>query len=125
MIVSLPFLSFNLSEGEEEDNMDHDAKDVAVAAAAAAAANNEDDNGAIMPPKVKPMAAAATKTVEKKIKKADEIALLPAPNLLNFRAFPIEAEDPIIVSYHAIGKHDYANVVFRVNRIIEYGEYKV
>jgi hypothetical protein len=34
-------------------------------------------------------------------------------------------EDPLIVSYHPPGKHDYANVVFRVNGTIEYAEYEV
>ncbi len=124
MIVSLTFLSFNLSEGEEEGDTDHDAEDVA-AAAAADDADNEDNNGATIPPKVKPVAAAATKTAEKKTRKADDIALLPAPKLPDIRTFSIEAEDPLTVSYYPIGKHDYTNVVFRVNGTIAYGEYEV
>jgi hypothetical protein len=124
--VSLRFLSFNLSEGEEEDNMDHNAKYVAAAAAAANNDNEDkDNNGTTMPPKVKPMAAAATKTAKKKTKKADEIALLPAPKLSNIRTFSIEVEDPLTVSYYATGKHDYANIVSHVNGTIEYIEYKI
>jgi hypothetical protein len=74
-----------------------------------------DNDNATMPPKVKPVAVAASKTVKKKTKKADEIALRPAPMLPNIRTFSIEAEDPLTVSYFATGKHDYTNVVFRVN----------
>jgi hypothetical protein len=39
LIVSLTFPSLVISEGEEKDDADHDAKDVA-----AAAANDEDDD---------------------------------------------------------------------------------
>ncbi len=78
-----------------------------------------------MPPKVKPAAAAASKTAKKKTKEADEIAHLHAPKLPNFRTISIEAEDPLTISYYAIGKHDYTDVVFRVNKTMEYGEYKV
>ncbi len=87
--MTLTFLSFNLLEGEEGDNTDNNAEDV-VTAADKDDDNNDDDNnnnnnnnnnGATMPPKVKPKAAGATKTAEKKTKKADEIALLPAPNV--------------------------------------------
>ncbi len=103
--------------------MNHDAKDIA-------AANNgnnnnddgDDDNEAAMPPKMKPVAAAASKPAKKNAKKAEEIAHLPAPGL---RTYSVEAGDPFTVSYYTSGKHDYADVVFRVNRTMEYGEYKV
>jgi hypothetical protein len=78
-----------------------------------------------MPPKVKPMAAAATKTAKKKTKKADEITHLPAPKLPEIRTFSIEAEDPLTISYYATGKHNYANMVIRVNGTMEQSEYKV
>ncbi len=48
------------------------------------------------PPEVKPMAAAATKTAEKKTKKADEITNLPAPKLPKIRACLIKAVDPLL-----------------------------
>jgi hypothetical protein len=41
------------------------------------------------------------------------------------RTFSIKAENPFTISYYANGKHNYANVVFRVNRTREYGEYKI
>jgi hypothetical protein len=34
-------------------------------------------------------------------------------------------EDPVTVSYYAKGAHNYTNVVFRVNGMIDYGEYEV
>ncbi len=78
-----------------------------------------------MSPKLKPLTAAASKTAEKKTKKADEIALLSAPKLTNIRTYSIRAEDPFTISYYATGKHDYADVVIRVNGMMEYSEYKV
>jgi hypothetical protein len=78
-----------------------------------------------MPPKVKPVTTAASKTAKKKTKKADGIALLPAPKLPNIRTYSIEAEDPFAISYYANGKHNYSNVVIRVNGTMEYGEYEV
>jgi hypothetical protein len=75
LIVSHIFPSLVLSEGKEEDDMDYNAKDVA----AAAGDDNKDDEvngGTSMPPKMKPMAAAATKTVKKTPEKADEITHL-------------------------------------------------
>jgi hypothetical protein len=127
--VSLTFPSLVISEGEEEDNKDHDAEDVAATADVNDDVeendSNDNDNDATMPPKVKPMTVAALKTAEKKTKKADEITLLPAPKLPNIRTYSIEAEDPFTISYYANGKHDYADVVIRVNRTMEYGEYKV
>ena len=45
-----------------------------------------------MLPKVKPVTAAASKTAKKKTKKADGIALLPAPKLPNIRTYSIKAE---------------------------------
>ncbi len=35
------------------------------------------------------------------------------------------AEDPFTISYYTNGKHDYANIVIRVNETMEYGEYRV
>jgi hypothetical protein len=115
--------SLIISEGEENNNEDHNAKDVA---ATANVDNDEEENDdedhvnddATMPPKVKPVTAAASKTAEKK-KKADEIALLPAPKLPDIRTYSIEAEDPFTISYYANGKHDYTNVVIRVNGTME------
>jgi hypothetical protein len=78
-----------------------------------------------MPPKVKPMTAAASKTAEKKTKKADEITLLPAPKLPNIRTYSIEVKDPFTISYYANSKHNYANVVICVNGTMEYSEYEV
>jgi hypothetical protein len=78
-----------------------------------------------MPPKVKPVTKAASKTAKKKIKKADEIALLPAPKLPDIRTYSIKAEDPFTVSYYTNCKHDYANVVIHVNGTMEYSEYEV
>jgi hypothetical protein len=124
LIASHTFLSLILSEGEEEDNADHNAKYVATTADDDND-NDEDNDGTSMPPKVKPMATAATKTSKKKTKKADEIAHLPAPKLPKIRTFSIKAEDPLTVSYYATGKHDYANVVIHVSGMMEYGEYKV
>ena len=72
--------------------------------------------------KAQPVAAAASKPAKKKAKKAEEITHLPAPDI---RTYSIEAGDPFTVSYYASGKHDYADVVFRVNGTMEYGEYEV
>jgi hypothetical protein len=87
--------------------------------------DNNDNNGGTMLPTVKPVAVAAMKTTDKKTKKADEIALLPTPKLPDIRIFSIEGEVPLTISNYATSKHDYANVVFHVNRTIEYGEYEV
>ncbi len=116
--MSHTFPSFVLSEGEEEDYVDHDAKDVA-AAADDDDNDNEENNGTSMPPKVKPVVVAATKTAKKKPKKADEIHLL-APKLPKSGAFSIEVEDPLTISYYATSKHNYANVVIHVNGTVEY-----
>ncbi len=133
--MSLTFPSLVISEGEEEDDLDHDAEDVAATAAVDdnEEENNDDDDDdnddndddETMPPKVKPVTAAASKTAKKKTKKADEIALLPAPKLPDIRTYSIKAEDPFTISYYANGKHDYADIVIRVNRTMEYGEYEV
>jgi hypothetical protein len=66
--VSHTFPSLILSECEEEDIADHNAKDVA---APANDDNNdkEDNNGTSMPPKMKPVATAVMKTAQKKTKK--------------------------------------------------------
>ncbi len=124
LIVSHIFPSLVLSEGEEEDNADHNAKDIA---AAAKDDNNDDKNndGTITPPKVKPVAAAAMKTAVIKPKKDHEIKHLPAPKLPEITNFSINAEDPLNVSYYANSKHNYADVVFRVNRTMGCCEYKV
>jgi hypothetical protein len=124
--VSHTFPSLVLSEGEEEDDANHNAEDVTAAADNNDNDDNDNDNDSTsMPPKVKPMATAATKTAKKKTKKADEITHLPARKLPNIRTFSIKVEDPLTISYYAKGKHDYTNVVFCVNGTIEYGEYKV
>ncbi len=131
MIVSLTFPSLVISEGEEEDDKDHVAEDIAATADVDddEEENDDDDDDdnddATMPPKVKPLTAAASKTAEKKTKKADEIALLPAPKLPDIRTYSIEAGDLFTVSYYANGKHDYADAVIRVNRTMGYGKYKV
>ncbi len=115
--MSQTFLFLVHSEGEEEDNADHDAKDIAAAADNDNDDNDKDNDGTSMPPKVKPVAVAAMKTAKKQTKKADEITHLPAPKLPNIRIFSIEAEDPLTVSYYyyATGMHDYADVVFHMN----------
>jgi hypothetical protein len=127
--VSLIFPSLVNSEGEEEDGVDHNAKDIAATANVnddeEENDNDDDDDNATMPPKVKPMTAAALKTAKKKTKKANEIALLPAPKLPDIGTYSIKAEDTFTISYYANGKHNYANVVIRVNRTMEYGKYKV
>jgi hypothetical protein len=76
LIVSLTFPFLVISEGKEEDNTDHDAKDIAATADVNDDEeenndNNNDDNddnnnNSTMPPKVKPMTAAALKTAKKK-----------------------------------------------------------
>ncbi len=125
LILSLTFPSLVISEGEEEDNVDHNAKDAAATTNDDDDDNNDDNNNTTMPPKVKPVTVAASKTAKKKTKKADEIALLPAPKLPNFRTYSIEAEDPLTVSYFANGKHNYTDLVICVNRMMEYDEYEV
>jgi hypothetical protein len=126
-IVSHIFPSLIFSEGEEE--VDHDNKDNAVNDAEDTANNdngvdndNEDDKTIILP-KEKP--AAAKKTAAKKQNKDDEIMHLPAPKLPTISNFSIKAEDPFTVSYYADGMNNYANVVFHVNKTMEYGEYEV
>ncbi len=149
--MSLTSPSLVISEGEEEDNEDHNAEDVAATADIDDKEeendddddndddnddddnyngdddndNNDDDDNATMPPKVKPVTMAASKTAKKKAKKADEIALFPAPKLPNIRTYSIKAEDPFTISYYTNGKHDYANAVICVNGTMEYGEYEV
>ncbi len=39
--------------------------------------------------------------------------------------FSIKAEDPLTVLYYANSAHNFADVVFHVNRTMEYGDYKV
>ncbi len=124
LIVSHIFPSLVLSEGEEEDDADHNAKDIA-AAADNDDNDDEDNDGTTMPPKVKPMAMAAMKTAKKKPKKADEITHLPAPKLPEIWTFSINAEKPLTVFYYATGKHNYADVVIHVNGTMEYSECKV
>jgi hypothetical protein len=119
--LSLTFPSLVTSDGEEGNDADHDAKDIA-AAKNDNDDNDDDDNDATMPPKAKPVTTAASKPAKKKAKKAEEITHLPAPDI---RTYSIEAGDPFTVSYYASGKHDYADVVFRVNGTMEYGEYEV
>jgi hypothetical protein len=70
-------------------------------------------------------ATASTKTAEKNPKQDDEIKHLPAPKLPKITNFSIDAEDPLTVSYYASSMHNYANVVFHVNGMMEYHEYKV
>jgi hypothetical protein len=113
------------SDDKEEDNADHNAEDAATAAPIADN-DDKDNDGTIMPPRVKSAAATtATKTAKKKPKKANEITHLPAPKLSEILNFPIKAEDFLTILYYANGKHNYADVVFRVNGTMEYGEYKV
>ncbi len=50
---------------------------------------------------------------------------LPALKLPKIRIFSIEVEDPLTISYYATGKHNYADVVFRVNGRMECSEYEV
>ncbi len=71
------------------------------------------------------MATAAAKPAAKKPKKDDEITHLPTPKLPKILNFSVEAEGSLTTLYYANGKHDYANVVFCVNRTMEYGEYEV
>jgi hypothetical protein len=40
-------------------------------------------------------------------------------------SFSIDAEDPLTDNYYAVGVYDYADVVFRVNRMMQKGEYQV
>ncbi len=124
--MSHTFTSLVLSEGEEEDDADHNTKDFA-AAADADDNDNKDNASTSMPPRVKPVAAAATKTAKKMPKNADEITHLPAPKLPKIWTFSIEieAEDPLTISYYATSKHDYAGVVICVSGTMECGEYKV
>ncbi len=61
--MSQTFLSLILSEGEEEDVMDHGAE--YVVAAAGDNINDDNKDGASMPPKVKHVSAEVTKTAEK------------------------------------------------------------
>ncbi len=122
--MSHTFPSLVLSEGEEEDDVDHDVEDVA-ATVDSNDNDNKDNNGTSMPPKVKPLAVAAAKTAKKKTTKADEVTHLPVPKLPKIRTFSIEAENPLTVSYYATDKHDYADVVIRVNRMMKYCECEV
>jgi hypothetical protein len=108
---------------DNEDNTNHDAEDPTTSAKEDDNCDNEDNNNTIMPPKEKP--TAAMKTAAKKPKKDGEITNLPAPKLPKISNFSIEAEDPLTVSYYTNSMQDYANVVFHVNRTLEYGEYKV
>ena len=70
-----------------------------------------------MPPKTKTKpipipTEAATK------KESAAAAGIPPPQ-------PLKAEDPLTVSYYADGVYDYADVVFRVHRTMQKGEYEV
>jgi hypothetical protein len=40
-------------------------------------------------------------------------------------SFSVDAEDPITVSYYAVGAYDYADVVFRINGTMQKREYQV
>jgi hypothetical protein len=134
--VSHTFPSLVLSEGEEEDDADHDAKDV-PAAADDNDNNKEDNDGTSMPPKVKPVATQQQRLSRKEQRRQMRslISLPPScpkyPSLLPLtqrnrkNVFSIKAEDPLTVFYYATGKHDYAYVVIRVNITMEYGEYEV
>ncbi len=75
------FPSLILSEGEEEDDADHNAEDVAATAAAAANDDdNKDNDSTSVPPKVKPMAAAATKTAKKKQRRQMKLFISLSPS---------------------------------------------
>jgi hypothetical protein len=51
--------------------------------------------------------------------------LATKPLAISTSNFSIEATDLLTVSYYAEGAHNYANVVIRVNRTMEKGEYEV
>ncbi len=97
--------SLILSEGEEEDDIDHNAED--VAAAADDDDNDKDNDGTSMPPKVKPVATT------KKAVTTTETRTLPAPKPpLNFS---VDSTDKFGVAYYCKGTQDFADVVIHVN----------
>jgi hypothetical protein len=128
LIVSHIFPSLVLSEnGEEkvnhdnEDNIENNTKD-------STNYNNGDnndneDNNTLMPPKEKP--AAAWKTAAKNQNKDDKITHLLATKPPAISTFSTKVANPLAVSYYADGAHNYAGVVIRVNRTMEYGENEV
>jgi hypothetical protein len=78
-----------------------------------------------MPSKVKPF---PTKPTRKDMAAAS--AKPPPPPAATATAaavtsFSVDAEDPITVSYYAVGAYDYADVVFRINGTMQKSEYQV
>jgi hypothetical protein len=115
--VSHVFSSLVLSEGEVEDNMHHDAED--IAAAADDDDDNDDDNknnnGTSMPPKVKPMAAA------KKPAATTETMTLPAPRPPS--NFSVDAANKFGIAYYCEGTQDFADVAIHVNGCLYESDY--
>ncbi len=112
--MSHTFPSLVLSEGEEEDDTDHNVKDVA-------AANDYDDNkdndGTSMPPKVKPL--AATK------KPAAITEMMTPPTVLPPLNFSIDSTDKFGIAYYCKGTQDFADVVIHVNGCLYESKYHV
>jgi hypothetical protein len=111
--VSHTFLSLVLSEGEEEDNTDHNAKDVATADDNKD--NNEDNNGTSMPPKVKPVATA------KKPATTTETPTLPAPRPPS--NFSVDSTNKFGITYYCEGTKDFSDVVIYVNGCLYQSKY--
>jgi hypothetical protein len=79
-----------------------------------------------MPPKVKPL--PTNKPTKKDMAAASAKPPPPAAAAAAPAAatsFSIDAEDPITVSYYAVGAYDYADVVFRINGTMQKREYQV
>jgi hypothetical protein len=75
-----------------------------------------------MPPKVKPL---PTNKPTKKDMAAASAKPPPPAATAAATSFSVNAEDPITVSYYAVGAYDYADVVFRINRTMQKSEYQV
>jgi hypothetical protein len=124
LIVCLTFPSLFISEVEEEDNADHDAKDVAAADNDADNNGDEGDNDeAAMPPKVKPVAPAATKTAAMKPAPKTETTTLPAPSPPS--KFSVDSTDKYGIAYYCMGTQDFAVVVIHINGVLYKSDYRM
>ncbi len=119
------FLDEEVADNEEgiDDDTDAAADDIAAAEDIAPTAN--DDGKATMPPKVKPLPTKPTKKdmAAASAKPPPPAAAAAAPAAAT--SFSVDAEDPITVSYYAVGAYDYADVVFRINGTMQKNEYQV
>ena len=125
-------ISLDKEVATNEEGVDDDTDATAADADADADADTDTDTTAYdaapdnndyvtMPPKVKPL---PTKPTKKDIAAATAKPPPPAA-AATATSFSVDATDPLTDNYYADGDYDYADVVFRVNRTIQKGEYQV